>query len=178
LGVSVLIVTNAAGGVNRKFKPGDLMIIRDHMNFLFRNPLTGGVVKGETRWPDMSDAYDASLSKIIEETGMDLKMPLWQGVLFVSTGPTYETAAEVRMARSFGADAVSMSTVPEVLIARTNKIKVAGISCITNYATGIGNKALSHDEVTEIANLVKDKFQKLIKEVIIRVGSQLTDKTD
>jgi len=173
LGVKVLIVTNAAGGVNRKFKPGDLMIIRDHINFMFRNPLTGGVVNGETRWPDMSDAYDAELSGIIEETGLDLKIPLWQGVLFVSTGPTYETAAEVRLARSFGADAVSMSTVPEVLVARTNKIKVAGISCITNYATGIGNEALSHDEVTEIANLVKDKFQKLIKEVIIRVGEQL-----
>ena len=178
LGVKVLVVTNAAGGVNRKFRPGDLMIIRDHINFMFRNPLSGGVVEGETRWPDMSDAYDAELSNIIEETGLDLKIPLWQGVLFVSTGPTYETAAEVRMARYFGADAVSMSTVPEVLVARTNKIKVAGISCITNYATGIGSEALSHDEVTEIANLVKDKFQKLIKEVIIRVGKQITGSTD
>ena len=178
LGVKALIVTNAAGGVNRKFRPGDLMIIRDHINFMFRPPLSGGVVEGETRWPDMSDAYDAELSKIIEETGLDLKIPLWHGVLFVSTGPTYETAAEVRMARYFGADAVSMSTVPEVLVARTNKIKVAGISCITNYATGIGSEALSHDEVTEIANLVKDKFQKLIKEVIIRVGKQITGSTD
>ena len=171
--MKLLIVTNAAGGVNRNFKPGDLMIIRDHINFMFRNPLKGAVGKGETRWPDMGDAYDTEFSKIIEQTGIDLKIPLWQGTLFVSTGPTYETAAEVRMARSFGADAVSMSTVPEVLVARANNIRVVGISCITNYATGIGNKALSHHEVTEIANLVKDKFQKLIEEVIIRTGKEL-----
>lgn len=172
LGVKLLIVTNAAGGVNRHYKPGDLMIIRDHINFMFKNPLCGPVINNEPRWTDMYNAYDDNLSKIIEQIGMDLGIPLHKGTLFVSTGPTYETAAEVQMAKVFRGDAVSMSTVPEVLVARANGIKVVGISCITNYATGISDQSLSHSEVTEIANLVKDKFQKLIKELILRLDQQ------
>jgi len=169
LGIGKLLVTNAAGGVNPLFNPGDLMIIVDHINFLFRNPLIGPVVPPETRFPDMLDDYHAPFVELIEDTALDLKIPIRKGVLFVSSGPTYETRSEVQMARRFGADALSMSTVPEVLVARARGIKVAGISCITNLATGISPTPLSHEEVTEIANQVKEKFQKLVREVIIRM---------
>ncbi len=172
LGVKVLLVTNAAGGVNPRFRPGDLMIIVDHINFLFNNPLIGPSIPEEARWPDMYNCYDESLVDLVEQTGIDLKIPLRKGVLFVSSGPSYETASEVRMVQRLGGDAVSMSTVPEVLIARARGIRVAGISCITNLATGISSQPLSHKEVTEIANQVKDKFQKLVHEVILRIGKQ------
>ncbi len=172
IGVQVLLVTNAAGGVNPHFSAGDLMIITDHINFLFRNPLQGQVVAGESRWTDMQSAYDQEYSDLVEAIGRDLRIPLKKGVLFASTGPTYETAAEVMMAKSFGADAVSMSTIPEVLVARANGIKVLGISCITNLATGISRKPLNHQEVTEIAALTKDKFQKLLSEIISVIGKR------
>lgn len=169
LGINRLLVTNAAGGVNRQFNPGDLMIITDHINFLFRNPLRGTVVDNEERFPDMYNDYHSRFVDLIEEAGLDLKIPLRKGVLFVSPGPSYETAAEVRMVRRLGGDAVSMSTVPEVLVARSRGIQVAGISCITNLATGISSTRLNHNEVTEIANQVKDKFQRLVREVIVRM---------
>jgi purine-nucleoside phosphorylase len=170
LGVNKLIVTNAAGGVNRIFKPGDLMIITDHINFMFRNPLRGPVVTGEQRWPDLLNAYDPEYVVILEQIGLELKIPLRKGVLMASTGPTYESAAEIRMARTLGADAVSMSTVPEVLTARALSMKVAGISCITNLATGISPNPLSHNEVTEIAEKVNEKFQRLVREALKRLG--------
>ncbi len=170
LGVNKLLVTNAAGGTNPRFTPGDLMIIVDHINFMFRNPLWGKPVEGEPRWPDMYDTYDSQFVEVIEQVGLDLGIPLKKGVLFVSPGPTYETASEVQMARRFGADALSMSTVPEVIVAKARGMRIAGISCITNMATGISQNPLSHEEVTEIANLVKNKFQKLVAEVLVRLG--------
>jgi purine-nucleoside phosphorylase len=173
LRIKLLIVTNAAGGVNPRFSPGDLMIITDHINFMFRNPLKGKVQKGESRWTDMYNAYDEKLAEVIENTGLSVGIALKKGVLFTSTGPTYETAAEVQMARKFGADAVSMSTIPEVLVARACDIKVAGISCITNLATGLSRNPLSHEEVTAIAGQVKKKFQRLLKEAVIALGSRL-----
>ncbi|NOX37370.1 MAG: purine-nucleoside phosphorylase [Calditrichaeota bacterium] len=173
MGVKKLIVTNAAGGVNPYFQPGDLMIIVDHINFLFRNPLRGPVVPPEPRFPDMYANYHPPYIELLESIGLELGIPLKKGVLFVSTGPSYETAAEVRMVRRLGGDAVSMSTVPEVLVARARGMKVAGISCITNLATGISATPLSHDEVTQIANRVKNTFQKLVRELILRM-----DKTD
>lgn len=169
MGIDRLLVTNASGGINPKFKPGDLMIIVDHINFLFRSPLRGSVVSPEERYPDMYNNYNPALIDLIEQTGLDLKIPLQKGVLFVSTGPSYETAAEVRMIRHLGGDSGSMSTVPEVLVARACGIHVAGISCITNFATGISETPLDHSEVTEIANQVEDKFQRLVKEVILRM---------
>ncbi len=170
LGVKTLLVTNAAGGVNPRFAPGDLMIIVDHINFLFKNPLSGAVVPPEPRWTDMNNCYEPDIIKIIEQAGVELGIPLKKGVLFVSSGPTYETAAEVQMVSRFGGDAVSMSTVPEVLIARSRGIRVGGISCITNLATGISKTPLSHHEVTEIAEQVKDKFQRLVGLVLVRLG--------
>jgi purine-nucleoside phosphorylase len=175
LGISLLFVTNAAGGVNRYFRPGDLMLIRDHINFLFRNPLIGEVIGSESRWTDMFNAYDNEYSDIIEKIALDLNTPLKNGILFSSTGPTYETKAEIDMAHKFGADAVSMSTVPEVLVARANNIRTVGISCITNMATGLSNSKLSHEEVTDIANQVKLKFQKLLYKSIEVLGKMITD---
>lgn len=169
IGINRLLVTNAAGGINAKFKPGDLMIIVDHINFLFRNPLRGKVVPPEYRFPDMHHNYDPELIKLIEQGGLDLKIPLRKGVLFVSTGPSYETAAEVKMIRHLGGDAGSMSTVPEVLVAKASGMHVAGISCITNLATGMTEHPLDHSEVTEIANRVNEKFQRLVQEVILRM---------
>lgn len=170
MGIDRLLVTNAAGGINPKFRPGDLMIIVDHINFLFRNPLRGRVVPPEMRWTDMFNNYDAELIDLIEECGLDLKIPLRKGVLFVSPGPSYETAAEVRMIRYLGGDAASMSTVPEVLVARARGIHVGGISCITNLATGMSDTPLTHSEVTEIATRVNEKFQSLVREVILRMA--------
>ncbi|RMH75627.1 MAG: purine-nucleoside phosphorylase [Calditrichaeota bacterium] len=175
LGIRKMLVTNAAGGVNPRFRPGDLMIIEDHINLMFRNPLIGPVVPPESRFPDMWGAYHPPYADLIEETARELRIPVRRGVLFVSTGPSYETGAEVQMIRRLGGDAVSMSTVPEVIVARARKIKVAGISCITNMATGLSQTPLSHDEVTEIANRVKDSFQKLLRAVILRMD-QLDEK--
>lgn len=175
LGVQLLFVTNAAGGVNPSFQPGDLMLIRDHINFLFRNPLIGKVIGSESRWTDMFNAYDSNYSEKIEEIALELNTPLKNGILFSSTGPTYETKAEINVARQLGADAVSMSTVPEVLVARANNIKIIGISCITNMATGISGSKLSHDEVTEIASQVKLKFQQLLAKSIEVLGEMFLD---
>lgn len=169
LGIDRLLVTNAAGGTNPRFRPGDLMVIEDQINFLFANPLSGPVVRPEARFPDMCGAYHPPYVELIEQAALDLRIPLRKGVLFVSSGPSYETAAEIKMVQKMGGDAVSMSTVPEVIVARAIGIKVAGISCITNLATGLSGSPLSHAEVTEIANQVKSKFQKLMREIILRI---------
>ncbi len=169
LGVQKLLVTNAAGGINPQFRPGDLMIIVDHINFLFRNPLRGPVFQDEPRFPDMYGNYHPPFIEMIERVGLEEGIPLRKGVLFVSTGPSYETAAEVRMIRCLGGDAASMSTVPEVLVARARGIKVAGISCITNLATGLSATPLSHEEVTEIAGQVQEKFRRLVRRVLVEM---------
>jgi len=166
LGVRLLIVTNAAGGINSRYKPGDLMIIQDHINLMFNNPLRGAVFNKELRWPDMYNAYDEEVSSLIEKVGLQLKIPLKKGVLLASTGPSYETVAEIQMARKFGADAISMSTIPEVIVAKANQMKVVGISCITNMATGISDEILSHKEVIKIALKIHRKFHILLKAVI------------
>ena len=172
IGIQILIVTNAAGSVNPKLRPGDLMIIVDHINFMFQNSLQGKPVNNEPRWVDMYDAYHQKYIKIIEQIGTDLNLQLKKGILFASTGPTYETKSEVKMAHKFGADTVGMSTVPEVLVARANGIKVAGITCITNMATGISSTPLSHKDVTEIASKVRNKFQHLLSEVVVRLNQE------
>ncbi len=166
LKIPILMVTNAAGGINPYFKPGDLMLITDQVNFLFDNPLKGKLEFGEPRFPDMSDAYTAEFFERIEKIALKRNIALKRGVLWVSSGPSYETAAEVKMIRKFGGDAASMSTVPEVIVAVHGKMKTIGISCITNYATGISARKLSHTEVTDTANLVKEKFLSLVTGII------------
>ncbi|NOZ62296.1 MAG: purine-nucleoside phosphorylase [Calditrichaeota bacterium] len=170
LGIEKLIVTNAAGGANPNFSPGDLMVITDHINLLFDNPLLGdNQVPAEQRFVDMSDAYDKTFIKNTLALGSSLGIQLQSGVLLTSKGPSYETAAEVRMAKAIGADALTMSTVPEVIAARQQNIRTLGISCITNLATGISQKKLDHEEVQETANRIKDTFIRLVKEIIVHM---------
>lgn len=166
LKIKMLMVTNAAGGINPRFHPGDLMLITDQVNYLFNSPLMGRMEYGEPRFPDMSNAYSAEYFNQIEKIALQKKIALKRGVLWVSSGPSYETAAEVRMIQKFGGDAGSMSTAPEVIAAQHAGMKVIGISCITNYATGISAQKLSHEEVTETANQVKDKFLSLVRGII------------
>lgn len=167
LGVKILIITNAAGGVNASFNPSDLMVITDHINFMGVNPLMG--LNEEdigTRFPDMSEVYDSELVELVERVGDSIGVDLQEGVYLAFSGPSYETPAEIRMARTMGADAVGMSTVPEAIVASWAGIKVIGISCICNSAAGVSTVGLSHNDVIRAADLAKDKFKKLIKEVI------------
>ena len=172
IGIRILLVTNAAGGVNPRFKPGDLMLITDQVNFLFNNPLIGSNDYGGPRFPDMSNAYYPEYYDVIEQIAMKRKIALKRGVLWVSTGPSYETGAEVKLIQKMGGDAASMSTVPEVIVAVQSGIKVMGISCITNYATGISSEKLSHDDVTQTANRVKEKFLHLVSGIIEEIFSK------
>lgn len=163
LGVKRLILTNASGGVNTCFCPGDLMLITDHINYSGSNPLIGAnMPEFGPRFPDVSDLYSSEARSLILEKAAERGIPLRQGVYMMFTGPNYETPAEVRMARIVGADAVGMSTVPEALVASQCGIGVIGISCITNMAAGILDQPLNHQEVIETAALVHDKFHNLV----------------
>ena len=169
LGVKTLVLTNACGGVNLSFKPGDLMLISDHINFSGSNPLIGQNLDAfGPRFPDVSDLYTASLRKAIKEVAADNGISLQEGVYAMYSGPNYETPAEIRMFRTLGADAVGMSTVPEALVAGHCGMQVVGISCITNMAAGVLPVKLSHAEVVETAAKVHDTFQKLI-DIILTV---------
>jgi purine-nucleoside phosphorylase len=170
LGIDKLIVTNAAGGVNTSFKAGDLMIIKDHINFSGVNPLIGkNIDEFGPRFLDMSQAYSKELIRVAEEVAHENSIDVVSGVYIMLSGPTYETPGEVRMLRTLGADATGMSTVPEVIVANHSCIKVLGISCITNMACGILDQPLSHEEVMETSERVKDQFKTLIRGVIKRV---------
>ncbi len=167
LGVKSLLVTNAAGGVNTEFKPGDLMLITDHLNMTGRNPLIGPNDSAlGVRFPDMSEAYSRRLRTLALDTAKTQGISLQQGVYAGLLGPTYETPAEIVMLRTLGADAVGMSTVSEVIVARHSGLEVLGISCITNMAAGILDQPLSHDEVMETAEMVREKFLGLVMAVI------------
>jgi purine-nucleoside phosphorylase len=166
LNIPLLLVTNASGSTNLRVPPGSLMLITDQVNFLFQNPLRGPLEFGEPRFPDMSNVYTREFFDLVDQIALDRGVALKHGVLWVSTGPSYETAAEIRMIRRFGGDAVSMSTVPEVIAAAHAGMKVIGISCITNYATGILPRKLTHDEVTETANRVNKQFTSLVSGII------------
>nr|WP_281891008.1 purine-nucleoside phosphorylase [Paenibacillus sp. YYML68] len=170
LGVEKLLVTNAAGGVNMEYEPGDLMVIRDHINFTFRNPLIGpNVNELGVRFPDMSEAYSRRLREVAKSVAEEQGLQLREGVYFGLLGPSYETPAEIRMIRTLGGDAVGMSTVSEVLLARHAGIEVLGFSCISNMAAGILDQPLSHEEVIETTERVKQTFLKLILGIIPRM---------
>ncbi|WP_409289077.1 purine-nucleoside phosphorylase [Peribacillus sp. SCS-37] len=167
LGVDKMIVTNAAGGVNQDLSAGDLMIITDHINFTGTSPLIGtNDARFGARFPDMSEAYSKEYQEVAKKAAESLNIPIKEGVYLGLSGPAYETPAEVRMVRTLGGDAVGMSTVPEVIIARHSGISVLGISCITNMAAGILNQPLSHDEVIETTEKVKAEFLSLIKTIV------------
>ncbi|MGM9994070.1 MAG: purine-nucleoside phosphorylase [Candidatus Avigastranaerophilus sp.] len=170
LGVETLIITNAAGAVDGSFIPGELMFITDHINFMGTNPLIGlNDDSLGTRFPDMSEVYSKDLIDIAEDTAEALSVEYQKGVYVATTGPSYESPAEIRMFRMLGADAVGMSTVPEAIVAKWAGMNVLGISCLTNYAAGISDSPLNHQEVIETANRVKENFKKLLAELIKKI---------
>jgi purine-nucleoside phosphorylase len=163
LGVKLLLVTNAAGGVNPSLAPGDLVRIVDHLNLSGMNPLVGeNDDRLGPRFPDLTEAYDARLGALLEEVAAERSIPLRAGVYACLLGPSYETPAEIRMLRLLGADVVGMSTVPEVIAARHMGVRVAGISVVTNLAAGLSRTRLSHDEVTETAARVEERLTALV----------------
>lgn len=169
----VLVVTNAAGGINLQFKVGDLMAISDHLNLSGWNPLVGPNEEAlGPRFPDMSHAYDPALLQVLEACAAQEKIALRKGVYVALSGPAYETPAEIRMLRTLGADAVGMSTVPEVIVASHMGVKVTGVSCITNLAAGIGTQKLSHEEVAQTANQVKDVFMRLLGRFVVEAAKR------
>jgi len=171
LGVEKLIITNAAGGTNPDFKPSDLMLITDHINFMGQNPLIGANDESlGTRFPDMSEVYSKKLRTLALDCAKKADIELQQGVYMALTGPSYETPAEVKMARTLGADAVGMSTVPEAIVANYCGIEVLGLSCICNSAAGISQVALSHLDVIEAANVAKEKFKTLVLMILEELG--------
>ncbi len=167
-GVHTLLVSNAAGGINRTFRPGDLMIIEDQMNLMWRTPLAGLARADETRFPDMSAPYDPVLTRMLRDAALDCGIPVVNGVYAGLIGPAYETPAEIRMLAKLGADAVGMSTVPEVLVARALGMRVAGVSCITNVAAGLSAAPLAHSEVLETAARASASFERLVTEFVQR----------
>lgn len=169
LGIDTLILTNAAGGIRRTFSSGTVMLIADHINLTFRNPLTGPVLPGEERFPDMSDPYDASLRAVAREVARERRIAMDEGVYVQLLGPSYETPAEIRMLDRLGADAVGMSTVGEVIAARARGLKCLGFSVITNLAAGISPTKLHHAEVMETANRVRNELAALVEGVIERL---------
>lgn len=167
LGIDTLIVTNAAGGVNESFKPGDLMIINDHINYAGVNPLIGKNLDNRgPRFVDMTWAYNKDLINVAKNSARKLALDVKEGVYMWFSGPTYETPAEIKLASILGADAVGMSTVPEVIIANHEGVRVLGISCITNMAAGILDQPLDHNEVVETSLKVKDQFQNFVMDII------------
>ncbi len=170
MGIEKLLVTNAAGGANKNYKAGDLMIIKDHINMSGSNPLMGtNDEKFGPRFPDMSQAYSKAGVELIRQCADELSLDLREGVYMFFSGPNYETPAEVKMASILGADAVGMSTVPEVIVANHSGMEVFGISCITNMAAGILDQPLNHKEVIETTTRVKSDFSSLVKRFIEKV---------
>lgn len=170
LGVKVLILTNAAGGINLRFSSGALMLISDHVNFMGTNPLVGANdERFGVRFPDMSEVYSARLRGLARDVAQKMGLSLEEGVYVAVHGPSYETPAEIRAFRTLGADAVGMSTAPEAIVARHMGVEVLGVSCITNMAAGVLPQALVHDEVMETARRVRGSFIALLEGVIGRL---------
>lgn len=167
LGIEEIVVTNACGGINPDFNPGDLMLITDHINFAGNNPLIGANdERFGPRFPDMTEVYDHALNDLARRVAASLSIPLREGVYAFFTGPCYETAAEIRAYHILGADAIGMSTVPETIVANYLGMRVLGIACITNMATGIARTPHSHEEVLAIANDSSKLFCRLLEQVL------------
>ena len=167
MGIEKLIITNAAGGINETFKEGSLMLIKDHINLMGTNPLIGrNDNELGQRFPDMSGIYNKELINTAKQCAKKININVFEGVYAANSGPSYETPAEVKMLRILGADAIGMSTVPEAIVANYCNIKVLGISCISNFAAGIKEQKLSHEEVMSSSAKIKDEFSLLIKEIL------------
>ena len=170
LGVKTLVLTNAAGGIDVELTQGGLMVISDHLNLMGVNPLRGANDEGfGPRFPDMTEVYSKELQEIVVEEARAIEVEVRRGIYAALAGPSYETPAEIHMLRTFGADAVGMSTVPEAIVARHMGMNVLGISCITNMAAGISDEPISHAEVMETGEMVKATFTQLLGRVIARL---------
>jgi purine-nucleoside phosphorylase len=170
LGIHTLLVTNAAGGINTRFRPGDLMLIEDHLNLMGDNPLKGpNLSELGPRFPDLSEAYHRECLNSMRSTATELDIAVHTGVYAGLLGPTYETPAEVRMLRTLGADAVGMSTVPETIAANHLGVRVAGLSLITNFAAGLSPHKLSHQEVIDTSKMAAEKMKRLLIHAIPRI---------
>lgn len=173
LGAKTLVLTNAAGGINMDFTPGDLMIIKDHISAFVPSPLRGeNLDELGPRFPDMSKIYDRGLMEYLRASAAENGFEMREGVYLQFQGPNFETPTEIKMFRGLGADAVGMSTVCEAIAARHMGLRIAAVSCITNMAAGILDQPLSHEEVQETADKVADKFEKLITGLIARIGEE------
>ena len=170
LGAKTLIVSNAAGALNPEFRAGQLMLIEDHINFMFENPLVGKVLEGELRFPDMSAPYDHELQRLAIDAADALGIDLARGVYLAGLGPSYETPAETAMFRKLGADAVGLSTVPEVIAARALGIRVLGISLITNAAGGSDGEPVTHEEVIQAGVEAGPRFVKLVRGIVKKLS--------
>lgn len=171
LGIKILIVTNAAGGINPNFQPGDLMLLTDHLNLMGVNPLRGpNFVQWGPRFPDQSSVYQRSLRDLAQVCAGELQFQVQQGVYAGLSGPTYETPAEIRMLRALGADAVGMSTVPEAVVANHMGCKVLGISCISNLAAGLAHQPLTHDEVEAITAQTASRFISFLNRILVALA--------
>jgi len=171
-GVSDLLLTNAAGGVNRSFRAGDFMMLTDHINFMGTNPLRGAELAGMPRFVDLTQAYDKDLRRLMERAAKACGLKMRAGVYLAVTGPSYETPAEIQAFGRLGADAVGMSTVPETIVARQCGVRVAAVSCITNLAAGLSGEPLSHKEVLETAERVKSLAAQLLVSFVQLYGSE------
>jgi purine-nucleoside phosphorylase len=169
LGIGTVVLTNAAGGIRRTFRPGTLMLVADTLNLTFRSPLLGPVREGETRFPDMSSPWDPALRRLAREVAASQGTALEEGVYAGVLGPSYETPAEIRMLERLGADAVGMSTVAEVIAARAAGLRCLGVSTITNLAAGLSPTALSHEEVMEVGASVAARLGRLLEGVVERL---------
>ena len=168
-GAEILILTNAAGGLNPQFRPPTLMLLADHINLMWRNPLVGKRLSGEVRFPDLLDAYDRELRSIARDSAAECHVALVEGVYGSVPGPSFETPAEVRMLRRLGCDAVGMSTVPEALVARARGMRVLGISSITNAGAGLSKTPLSHEEVLEAGQRLAGDLEQVVRGVVRRL---------
>jgi purine-nucleoside phosphorylase len=165
LGVETVIITNAAGAVNEAYSPGDIVIIADHINLMGDNPL-----RGTTHFIDMTEAYSHGLRAVVHDVADDLGLKLDEGVYLVLSGPSFESPAEIRMMRIIGADLVGMSTIPEVIMANKLGMKVLGLSMVTNMAAGITGRPLTHTEVIEATQKGADRFKRLVRGIVERLG--------
>ncbi len=175
LGASQLVVTNAAGALRSGLEPGDLMLIADHIDMMFRNPLSGAPGAGEARFPDMSDPYDSAARDLALRAASEMRIALSTGVYAAVLGPSFETPAEIAMLRLLGADAVGMSTAPEVIAARAFGMRVLGISCITNGLASAGSHKLTHEEVLQVAGDASVRLTRLLRVVLPRMIAARTD---
>ncbi len=170
MGIKTVLLTNAAGGINSKFKPGDFMALTDHINFMGVNPLRGALAPDRPRFVDLTDTYDAELVRLLKKSAVKAKARLFPGVYLAVSGPSYETPAEIRAFGKLGADAVGMSTVPEAIVARQCGLRVSGLSCITNLAAGRGKAKLSHQEVLDAGEMARPHAARLLENFVQLYG--------